>query len=172
MADDQIFSATTETREPRNWTPIIIGLVIVVVIVAGLAIIGRERKGPTTKADPYAANLKASGMSLSQADNFVGSTVTYLDFTLTNSGNKTISGAQVEATFKNSLGEVVQKEIIPIRALVPNKLGGYPDLVDLGMSPIAPGKGKIVRIALEHVSNDWDQSAPDLRFINIRISKK
>lgn len=172
MADETIFSATGETREKRNWLPIITGLAIVVVIVAILAIIGRERKAPATQVDPYAANLKASGMSLSQADNFVGSTVTYLDFTLTNSGNKSVSGAQVEATFKNSLGEVVQKEIVPIRALVPNNLGGYPDLVDLAMAPIAPGKGKTVRIALEHVSNDWDQTAPELRFINIRTSKK
>ncbi len=156
-------------EEPRNWTPMIVGLVLVVLIIAAFAIIGRDRETGSAAADPYAANLKVGDMKLSAADNFVGATVTYLDFQLTNSGTQTLAAGQVEVTFKNSLDQVVQTETLPLRVLTNNQLGGYPDLVDLSMSPIAPGQAKTIRLALEHVSGDWNQAYPGLRFINLKL---
>ncbi len=147
----------------------IVGLTLVVLIVAGIALLSRNSNKGTAQVDPYAAKLQVSDMKLSQADNFVGATVTYLDFKLTNTGDKTLAGAQVEATFHNTLGEVVQTERLAAKALIPNTLGGYPDLMDLSMAPIAPGQSRTLRLTLEHVSSDWNQAAPDLRFLNLRF---
>jgi hypothetical protein len=155
--------------DERSYVPIIIGLVLVVVVVAAAALIGRNRETVANTVDPYATNLQASEMKLSQADNFVGSRVTYLDFKLTNTGSKTVTGGRVEATFHNTLNEVVQKETLPLRVLVPNQLAGYPDLVDLSMASLAPGASRTIRVSLEHVSGDWNQSAPDLRFVGIQL---
>jgi hypothetical protein len=155
--------------EERNYVPMIIGAALVVAVIALAAFLGRS-KGPTANTvDPHAANLVASDMKLSQADNFVGSRVTYLDFQLTNKGTQTVTGGRVEATFHNTLNEVVQQETVGLRVLVPNQLGGYPDLVDLSMAPIAPGASRTIRVTLEHVSGDWNQSAPDLRFVGIQL---
>ena len=156
-------------REPRNWVPMIVGLALVVLVVAGIAILGRNRPKPPAPPDPYAQFLQVSNARLSQADNFVGSTVTYLDFTVTNTGTKTLVGGQAVATFKNTLGEVVQTEQFPMRALVKNSLGGYSDQVDLSLAPIAPGKSQDVRLTLEHVSDDWNQAAPDMKFVNLKL---
>jgi hypothetical protein len=157
------------SEEQRNYIPMVAGLVVVVVIVGAMAFLGRSSGTTPTGVDPYAAKLQASDMKLSQADNFVGARVTYLDFTLANTGTQTLAGGQVEAIFKNTLGEVVQKETVSLRVLVPNQLAGYPDMLDLSIAPIAPGNSRTVRVTLEHVSGDWNQAAPDLRFVNLRL---
>lgn len=168
MAEPYEVERPSEVQE-RNWLPFTIGLVLVVLVVAGIALLSRNANKPKVEANPYAENLKASDLTLSAADNFVGATVTYLDLTLTNIGNRTVAGGQVEATFLNGLGEVVQKEILPIHVLQNTQLGGYPDIIDLSMAPIAPGQRKTVRLTLEHVSSDWNQTAPALRFVNLRL---
>lgn len=165
---DPIFSPTPEERSERNWVPIVVGLLLVLAIIAGIALIARNRETRSAAVDPYAANLQSSEMKLSQANNFVGATVTYLDFNITNAGPQTVTGAQVDAVFKNTLGETVQTERLALRILQPNQLGGYPDLVDLASSPLAPGQTKTARVTLEHVSGDWNQAPPDLRFFNIK----
>lgn len=147
----------------------IVGLVLVVLVVAGIAIVGRNNTNNANTADPYASKLQMGDIKLSAADNFVGSTVTYMDFVLTNTGDKTLVGGQVEATFKNTLGEVVQKEPLPLNVLTQNQLGGYPDLTSLSMSPIGPGQSKTIRLTLERVSSDWNQSYPDIKFVNLRL---
>lgn len=156
-------------QSERNWLPFTIGLVLVIVVVTGIALLSRNSAKTTIEANPYSDNLKPSDLTLSAADNFVGATVTYLDFSLTNAGPKTVVGGQVEATFMNTMGEVVQKEIVPIHVLQKTQLGGYPDIMDLSMAPLAPGQSRTIRLTLEHVSNDWNQAAPALRFVNLRL---
>jgi len=156
-------------EESRNWIPMIVGLVLVVLVVVGIAIVGRNSVKNASAVDPYAAKLQMGDIKLSAADNFVGATVTYMDFNLANTGDKTLVGGQVEAMFKNSIGEVVQKETLPLNVLTKNSLGGYQDLTSLSMSPIGPGQSKEVRLTLEHVSSDWNQSYPDIKFINLKL---
>ncbi len=172
MSTDPVVPASFEPpkqEDSRNWIPMIVGLVLVILVVAGIAIVGRNSGNTGNTADPYAAKLQMGDIKLSAADNFVGSTVTYMDFSLTNTGDKTLAGGQVEALFKNTMGETVQKETLPLNVLTSNQLGGYPDLTSLSMSPIAPGQTKTIRLTLEHVSSDWNQSYPDVKFINLRL---
>ena len=172
MSTDPVVPASFEPHkqeESRNWVPMAVGLVLVILVVAGIAIVGRNSATSGNTPDPYASKLQMGDIRLSAADNFVGSTVTYMDFNLTNTGDKTLAGGQVEASFKNTIGEVVQKETLPLNVLTQNKLGGYPDLTSLSMSPIAPGQSKTIRLTLEHVSSDWNQSYPDIRFVNLRL---
>ena len=75
----------------------------------------------------------------------------------------------MQAVFKNSMGQVVQTETIPLHVLVENQMAGYPDLVDLSRDPIGPGQTKTLRMTLEHISNDWDQSAPEMQLINLKL---
>lgn len=169
MADEPNFLAPPQAPEERSWTPLIIGLLLVVVVVAGIALLDRGRKGDAQAPSPYAAKLQATDMKMSQADNFAGSTVTYLDFNLTNTGNQTLTAANVEATFKDELGQIVQKETLAVKILQPNPLGGYPDLFDLSKVPLAPGQTKTVRLTLDRVSSAWNQTVPDLKFVGLKL---
>jgi hypothetical protein len=168
MAD--LFSPVVRTpQEKRNWTPIVIGLVVVLVVIGAIALFTRGGGKSETQPNPYASNLKLSEMKLSAAENYVGGTVTYLDVNITNTGDKTLVGAQIHAIFKNSMGQVVQDDTLPLHVLVENKMGGYPDLVDLSRDPVGPGQTKTVRMTLEHISSDWDQIAPDMHLVNLKL---
>jgi len=157
-----------ETQE-RKWTPFIIGLIAVVVAVGILVVLTRNQGGNNAQVNPYAAKLQISNPTLSAAENYVGGTVTYLDVTLTNRGDKALTGASMKLVFKNTLNEVVQTETIPLHVLVENQMGGYPDLVDLSRSPIGPGQSKVVRMTLEHISADWSQVAPEMQLVDLKL---
>jgi len=157
------------TPEKRNWTPMLIGLVAVLVVVAALVLFTRSGGRNEAQPNPYVANLKLSEVKLSAAENYVGGTVTYLDVDVTNTGDKALIGAQMNAVFKNSMGQVVQTETIPLHVLVQNQMAGYPDLVDLSRDPVAPGQTKTLRMTLEHISDDWDHNTPEMQLVNLKL---
>ena len=163
------YAPTPAPDRKGNWTPVLIGIVAVIAAVGALLYFGRRQTQVTTGPDPYAQQLKLSDIKLSAAENYMGGTVTYLDFNISNVGDKTLVGADVHAEFKNSLGEIVQKETLPLHVLVENQLAGYPDLVDLSRAPIGPGQTKTVRVTLEHISDDWDRSYPQMDLVNFKL---
>src|SRR6185437_16400741 len=116
-----------------NLRPILLGLAVVIVVVTIAAFLLRTDSKIATPPHPYAANLKLSDMKMSAAENFIGATVTYLDGTVTNSGDKTVSHAVVSVSFKDSLGQVVQADDVPLRILQTS--GPYPEAVDLRVAP-------------------------------------
>src|SRR5947199_10196983 len=97
-------------HEESSLRPILIGVVIVAVAVAVLVLILRAQQKPPTPPPPYAANLKFSDLKASAAQNFVGASVSYLDGTVTNTGDKTVIHAVVQVTFKDDMGQTAQKE--------------------------------------------------------------
>jgi len=163
------FEPAPSPDQERNWVPLIVGVVVVVVAVGAILFFGRHKNPAGSEPNPYAQQLKLSAIKLSAAENYMGGTVTYLDFNITNTGDKALLGADVNAQFKNSMGEIVQKETIPLHVLVENQLAGYPDLIDMSRAPIGPGQTKTVRITLEHISDDWDRSYPQMELVNLKL---
>jgi hypothetical protein len=166
---EQAYEPAPSPDQKRNWIPLLVGLVAVVVAVGAILFFLRPKSQGGIEPNPYAEKLKLSDIKLSAAENYVGGTVTYLDFNITNTGDKSLMGADVKAQFKDSMGQVVQKETIPLHVLVENQLAGYPDLVDMSRAPIGPGQSKTVRITLEHVSEAWNQSYPDMELVNLKL---
>ena len=107
---------TTE-RQESGLRPILIGIVIVGVVVGILALIFRAEQKKPAAPPAYAANLKFSDLKTSAAQNFVGATVSYIDGTITNTGDKTVIHAVAQITFKDELGQTAQREELPIRVL-------------------------------------------------------
>src|SRR5690349_21102637 len=139
------------TAEPEsNWKPILIGVAAVVAVVGIAAVLLRTPPKAPAAPPPYAASIKFSDAKMSAAENFVGATVTYLDGTISNLGDKTVTHAVVQVNFKNSLGELAQSEEVPVHVL---KTGGpYPEAVDLAASPLAAGQSQPFRLTFEHVT--------------------
>jgi hypothetical protein len=164
-----LFGARNAQMESRNWTPLIVGFGLVLVVVALIAMLGRGKKEVVKSADPYAPKLVVEQARLSQADNFVGATVTYIDLTVRNNGTRTVVGGAVEALFRDTLGQVVQTETLPLRALVPHALGGEDEAGDLAQAPLGPGQTRILRLTIEHISSEWNQAQPDLEFRGLRF---
>lgn len=167
MAD--IFTPARPQAEERNWMPFIIGLVAVVVVLGIIALVARQGSHKASAVNPYVAKLQISNPKLSAAENYVGGTVTYLDVSVTNTGDKSLTAADMKLVFKNSMDQVVQKETLPLHVLVENQMGGYPDLVDLNRVPIGPGQTKTVRVTLEHISADWNNAYPEMQLTDLKL---
>src|SRR6476620_2995730 len=157
-------SPATQERD-SNRIPIVVGMVLVIIVVGIIALFSRGQSKGSAAPHPYATNLKLSDLKMSAAENFVGATVTYLDGTVTNSGDKTVSHAVVSVSFKDSLGQVVQSDDIPLRILQTS--GPYPEAVDLRVAPLAPAQSKPFRLIFEHVTADWNHEYPELRVTEV-----
>jgi len=155
---------TIDDRDTSKRT-IAIAIAVIVVVVGIVAFVLREQPKPAVGPPPYAANLKFSDLKLSQAQNFVGATVTYVDGTLTNTGDKNVTHATVKVTFKDLYGEVAQIEDVPIKVL--RTSGPYPDTTDLSVAPLGPGQSQTFRLIFEHLSQQWNQAYPELQITEV-----
>jgi hypothetical protein len=160
----QPFAPSTE-RESTNWTPMIVGGVLVAAVIVLLVIFGRSSaSNGSSPADPYLSHLQISNLHMATAESFAGGSVTYIQGTITNTGEKKVSDARVQVLFKNSLGEVAQKETLPVMVLLPNT--PYADYGALNQAPLGPGKSSDFRLTLEHVTADWDGQIPQVQLIS------
>jgi hypothetical protein len=153
-------SQQIDDATPRG--PMIVGALVVLLALAALILIGRNARSNATAAiDPYVKNLQLSDFKLSQAENFVGGNVTYLEGKVHNAGNKTVTGAQVRIIFKNSLDEVTQSETLPLMQITSRQ--PYIDTADLRSKPLNPGDTRDFRLTFEHVTADWNGAMPDVQ---------
>jgi hypothetical protein len=155
---------TTELQE-YSLRPILIGIVLVGIVVGILALIFRAEQKKPAALPAYAANLKFSDMTTSAAQNFAGQTVSYIDGSINNTGDKTVVHAMVQITFKDELGQTAQRDELAIRVL---RTGGpYDEAVDLTLSPLAPGQSKPFRLTFENISAQWNHAYPDLQITQV-----
>ena len=154
------------TQEPDHSRRFIVGGIAVVVGLAlAAALLLREPVKTAPKSPPYAAKLQISDIKMSQAQNFVGASVTYIDGNIANSGDKMVTHAVVRVTFRDLYGQVAQIEDVPIKLLQTS--GPYPDTVDLATAPLASGQAKPFRLIFEHVSEQWNQAYPEVQVTNV-----
>jgi hypothetical protein len=159
--------ATTGEDRHSSWLPIVFGVVLVVIVVVIASLLLRTDAKIANAPHPYGANIKFSDLKMSVAENFVGSTVTYLDGTVTNTADQTVTRALVRVSFKDSLGQIVQADDVPLRILKTN--GPYPEAVDLAVAPLAPSQGKPFRLTFEHVTADWNHEYPEIRVTDVAV---
>jgi hypothetical protein len=150
------------------WPAIAIGAVFILVSVGLFVLVTRGPSRPRNSAPPaYAAQLSLHDINFSQSQNFVGGTVTYMEGTISNSGDRAVTSAEVKLQFKNSLGEVVQEEEQPLKVLT--RTGPYPEAIDLRLIPLKPHQSEEFRFTFEHISTDWNQQPPDVRVTDVTL---
>jgi uncharacterized protein DUF2393 len=155
----------SQATEKRKLFPIIAAVCFLAAAVAAILIFSGGSAKPPSAPPAYAANVKLTNVHMMTAENFIGSSVTYIEGTVANAGGKTLTGATVELTFNNSLKEVVQTEDLPVRVLRSSQ--PYRDFANLLDLPLAAGQSKEFRLSLEHISADWNQHYPDIRVIDV-----
>src|SRR5882757_7646990 len=141
-----------EPDSSRRTIAIAVAVVIVVAIIGAFLLRGQPKNasGPP----PYAASLKLSDFKMSAAENFVGATVSYVDGTITNSGTKTVTHVIVEVKFKDDMGQLAQREDIPLQVL--RTTGPYPEAVDFSVAPLGAGQKTTFRLTFESISAQWN----------------
>jgi len=152
------------------WLAIGIGAVLIAMVVAAVAFFGRGQQpspagGAPPPQPPYARSLMLGDLRMSAAETFVGGTVNYFEGKITNQGDKVVTGAGVEAIFRNSLDQVVQRERQPLMVILTR--APAIDLGRLSAAPLKPGDTREFRLSLEHISADWNHQYPELRIISV-----
>jgi hypothetical protein len=156
----------TEPSE-SSLRPILVGIIVVGIVVGVLALILRSEQPKPLAPPAYAASLKFSDLKTSAAQNFAGTTVSYLDGTITNNGDKTVTHAIAQITFKDEMGQIAQRDELPLRVL---RTGGlYDEAVDLTLSPLAPGQSKPFRLTFDSISAQWNHVYPDLQITQVSL---
>jgi hypothetical protein len=159
----------TPVAEERDPSRMIIGIAVFVVIGLALAaaFLLKEPPKAVKTASPYIATLKLSDFKMSAAENFIGATVSYVDGTITNGGDKTVTHAVVEVVFQDSMGQVAQQEEVPLRVIRTN--GAYAEPVDLNVAPLAPGQSEPFRLTFDSISAQWNHEYPQIRVTDVAV---
>ena len=166
-SEQQPFSPVKEP-EQRNWAPMIVGGVFVLLLVGVLVLATRGGKSVSSAnpGDPNLAKLQISDLHMATAQNFAGGSVTYIEGKITNTSDRRVTAVNVEVIFKNTIGEVAQNEkSIPLAVLLPNV--PYIDYGPIDRAPLGPAQARDFRITLEHVSADWDGQTPQVKVASV-----
>ncbi len=156
---------TEEHDSSRRTIAIAVAVVIVIAVVAAFLL--RTPPKGASGPPPYAANLKLSDFKMSAAENFVGATVSYVDGTVTNAGNRTVTHVMVDVNFKDDMGQTVQREEIPLQVL--KTTGPYPEAVDFRVLPLAPGQSQTFRLTFEAISAQWSHQYPEIQVTDVAV---
>jgi hypothetical protein len=157
-------SPLNQERE-SNLKPILAGFALLIMVVGVVVFLLREKPKANGGPPPYATNVKIADLKMSAAENFVGASVSYLEGTVSNAGDKILTHVVIRLSFKDSLGQVVQTEDIPLHVI--ETVGPYNDAVDLSASPLPPGKSKPFRLTLEHISAEWNREYPSVVLVDV-----
>jgi hypothetical protein len=153
------------TVSTQTW---IIAAVAVLLVVAVAAVATLRRTPVNTGAplppDAYAASLPITAISMSEATNGTGGKATYVDGTVANNGNKTLTGADLQVTFATSDGTAPHRETVPM-ALVRTRVP-YVDLQPVSAEPLKPGDHRDFRLIFESVPANWDVQPPSILVVH------
>jgi len=157
----------TPVAEERDYSRlIIVGAVVVVIgIMVAMAVLLREPPKKVAAPSPYISQLKFSDFKMSAEENFVGATVSYIDGTITNTGDKTVTRVMVQVNFQDSMGQLAQREELSLRVIRSN--GAYNEPVDMNASPLSPGKSEPFCLTFDSISAQWNHQYPDIRVIDV-----
>jgi hypothetical protein len=168
--DEKALSFTQSDTEPRSWLPWAVAGGVILVGLGLLVIFGGHRNATAVAAgpglappDPYAVKLAISNVKMSEASNFAGGKVTYLDGEIINSGDNTLSGITVQVAFRNDLKEIAQKETMPLSLIRTRE--PYVDTQPVSASPLKPGEQREFRLIFDSVAPDWNQQYPEVRVV-------
>jgi hypothetical protein len=159
----------TPVAEERDASRLIIGIAVAVVIGGALvaAFLMQQPPKVAKPASPYLASLKLSDFKMSAAENFVGHTVSYIDGTITNTSDKTVTHVVVEVAFQDSMGQLAQREEWPLQVVRTN--GAYLEPVDVNVSPLAPGQAQPFRLTFDSISTQWNHAYPEIRVTDVTV---
>jgi hypothetical protein len=165
---DTLGQPTSVAEERDNSRIIIVGAVVVVIaIMMGMAFLLREPPKKVAPPSPYIAQLKFSDFKMSAAENFIGHTVSYIDGTIANTGDKTVTRVMVEVNFPDSMGQLAQREELPLRVIRTN--GAYNEPVDLNVAPLGPGQSAPYRLTFDSISQQWSHQYPQIRITDVTV---
>jgi hypothetical protein len=153
-------------REEKSAFPVAfaIGIVVVLLLVAGLILVTRmtRSKAPAAQPLPFgpaeraaAARIHFLEPQMAQASNYLNQQVTYVAGTISNDGVATIRELEVNFEFHDPFKQVILRETR--RLLGPNG------------KPIGGGERRDFQVTLDYVPAEWDQQYPTIQITGLQL---
>ena len=177
MAADQqkapdFLAGQTTGKENRSYLPWIVAGAVVILGVVLLMVFGGKKTPPVNPGgaslappDPYAAHLPITDLKMSEASNFAGGKVTYVDGHIVNNDGTTVTGITVQVGFRDFGNQLAQKETMPLSLIRMRE--PYVDTEPVSADPVKPGDARDFRLVLDHVAQDWNGQYPEVRVIQV-----
>jgi hypothetical protein len=162
-----------QTAQERNWLPILVAAVIVLVVAIGVvAYYQHSKSSPTVTPisaalDSYAGNLPITNLHMSQSANLAGGKATYLDGSIANTGSRTVTGITVQVLFRDPAHEVAQNETQALNLIRTRE--PYIDVEPVSAAPLKPGDNADFRLIFDTVADGWDGAFPEIRIIHVTL---
>ncbi|HXE76498.1 MAG TPA: hypothetical protein VNN18_12810 [Candidatus Xenobia bacterium] len=167
-----------EPARDAGWLrPVLIAAVIgVIVLGGGLWYWGKYAPQPVPETPPalppldaeaqaYLPQIEFTRLGLSRWQNFLGQTVTYVDFTVNNNGPRTVRALELTFEFMGRTGQVVKTERARVVGNTRAPQGSPTRL------PLAPASSVAVRLGFEEIPDNWDQTTPRIRISGLLLGE-
>ena len=140
--------------------PLVVAVVLGMLVLAGIFFLGNPSQRPPGTRMPeklpplgsvereYSVRITVSDLRLSQFENFLGQTVTYVEGMLSNQGNRSAAALELTFEFKDLLKQTVLRETVRV--------------VGRRTSPLRPSSARTFRIGFDHIPDDWNRRAPEI----------
>ncbi len=164
-------------RDAAWLRPLLIAVVIgVVVLGGGFWYWQKYAPEPVPEAPPalpaldaealaYLPQIEITKIGLSRWQNFLGQTVTYVDFTVNNRGPRTLRALELAFDFMGTNGQVVKTESARVLGN-PHAPQGSRKTRGLGPSSSVP-----VSLGFEEIPGNWDQTPPKIRVTGLMLGE-
>lgn len=107
----------------------------------------------TAEAKAYVKNLKLSGVEMKATENYAGAAIVEVVGNISNQGDRPLARVELSCIFYDVNGMVVLRERVPIVR-----------------TTLSPGETKPFRLAFEGVSQNWNQTLPQMVIAQIDFS--
>jgi len=134
-------------------------LVCALLLAGGLVwYVNRSKPAETTAplsadAKTYVHNLQLSGVSMKATESYVGQTVTEIEGSIANKGDRVVRHADVTCIFYNFYGEVILRERVPII-----------------VAGLKPGETRAFRLPFDDIPGSWNNQMPQLVIARIEFA--
>jgi hypothetical protein len=146
-----------------SYVPIIIGVVTLVLLIAGYLYLNAERSGKNTEAQAtaeakaYLGNLELSDVKMQAAENFMQQRVVEIDGRITNKGPRPLKSIDVYCLFYSTDGRMIHRERVPV--------------VKSAGKPLAPSETREFRLPFDTLPANWNQAMPHLVIAQITFAQ-
>lgn len=108
---------------------------------------------PSAEAKAYVRNLQLSEVNMKATESLAQQVVTEIEGKVTNTGNRTVEFAELACIFRDTAGQVVLRERVPIIR-----------------SALKPGQTRSFRLPFDDVPASWNNVMPSLVVAQIKLS--
>jgi hypothetical protein len=145
-------SKPTPLAPRRSITPLIVGALVIVALIAGGIYLSRPvpEPGGNVEASPeakaYVPNLQLSGVNMKATENFMQQQVVEVTGKITNNGSRPLAAVELFCLFRAVDGHEIHREKVPI--------------VRAGTAALGPGQTRAFRLPFDNLPDGWNQAMP------------